>query len=144
MKVDLRAIAEAARHDPAQPLWDAAGDLGDYEVNTDILLIGTYIAPPMTMKGPAGEDVVFHRTDKGLMEDRFQGKVGLVLRTGGYSESFPQGYLRPEAGDWVMYRPSDAMEFFMRDRRKNNEGFSARLLDARVVFMIVSDPSLIY
>lgn len=142
MRLDLRSIAEAAAYDPAKPLWDAAGDLGDYVVNDGILLIATYIAPPKVMKNADGSDFIFHRTDKGMQEDRFQGKVGLVLKAGPYPDDFHG--LRPEAGDWVMYRPSDAMELFIRDRRTTNDGLSSRLLDARFVFMIVTDPSLIY
>lgn len=143
MKVDLRSIAEAARYDPAKPLWEAAGDLSDYKVNTDLLLVATYIAPPKVFKGPQGEDVVLHRTDRGMMEDRFQGKAALVLKNGGYSAGF-KGGLRPEPGDWVVFRPSDGIEIFIRDRRKTDEGLSVRLLDANWVFMTVSDPSLIY
>jgi len=143
LKLNLREIAEQAAFDPAKPLWDAAGDLKDYTVNSELLLVATYIAPPHVVEGPTGEKVIIHRTDQGMQEDRFQGKVGLVLKTGGYSDSFPY-IVRPEPGDWVVFRASEAMECFIRDRRTRNEGLSVRVLDARFVLMSVSDPSLIY
>lgn len=148
MKVDLRRLAEAAAFDPAKPLWEAAGDLSDYEVFHNLVLVATYIPPPKVMKGPNGEDIVFHSTDKHLAEERFQGKVGLVLKVGpvafkddsvakfGGTEIFP--------GNWVMYRPSDGTELFIRDRSKMNEGLSCRLIEDVFVRGRVADPALIY
>src|SRR5690242_694827 len=127
MKLSLREIAEQAAHDPAAPLWKAAGDLSDYKVNTDLLLVASYIAPPHTVKGPSGEDIIIHRTDKGMQEDRFQGKVGLVLKAGPYSADFAYE-IQAKPGDWVVFRNSDGMEMFIRDRRKSNEGLSVRIL----------------
>lgn len=148
MKVNLRALAEAAAHDPAQPLWDAAGDLSDYEVFHNLVLVATYVAPPHVVKGPSGEDVIIHRTDKGMQEDRFQGKVGLVLKIGPTAfqdDSVAKfGGVVVEPGDWVMYRPTDGTELFIRDRRKSNEGLSCRLIEDVFVRGRTSDPSLIY
>lgn len=148
MRVDLRSLAEAARHDPAQPLLDAAGDLSDYEVFHNLVLVATYIPPVKTFKGPNGEDIPFHLSDKSLAEDRFQGKVGLVLKVGPTAfqdDSVAKfGGIMAAPGDWVMYRPSDGTELFIRDRRKTNDGLSCRLIEDVFVRGRVSDPSLIY
>ena len=82
MKLNLRQLAEAAAHDPAKPLWEAAGDLSDYEVFHNLVLVATYIEPVKVFKGPNGEDIEFHSNDKAHEENRFQGKIGLVLKAG--------------------------------------------------------------
>ena len=148
MKVDLRRLAEAAAFDPAKPLWDAAGDLSDYEVFHNLVLVATYIAPPKVLKGPHGEDVILHRTDRNHEEDRFQGKIGLVLRVGPVAfldDSVAKfGGVTIKPGDWVVYRPSDGYELYIRDRTKSNEGLSCRLIEDTFIRGRVKDPSLIY
>lgn len=148
MRVNLRALAEQATHDPAKPLIDAAGDLSDYEVFHNLVLVATYVPPPKVFKGPDGEDIQFHTSDNTLAEDRFQGKVGLVLKIG--PTAFKDDSVAKFGGvdlmpfQWVMYRPSDGTELFIRDRRKSNEGLSCRLIEDVFVRGRVSDPSLIY
>ena len=147
MKVDLRRLAEAAAFDPAKPLWDAAGDLSDYEVFHNLVLVATYIAPPKVIQGPDGP-VVFHQTDRSHEEDRFQGKIGLVLKVGPLAfkddSAMKFGGVTIVPGQWVIYRPSDGHELFIRDRSKSNEGLSCRLIEDTFIRGRVSDPSLIY
>ena len=148
MRVNLRQLAEAAVNDPAEPLLAAAGDLSDYEVFHNLVLVATYIPPPKVMKGPNGEDVVFHEADNTQAENRFQGKVGLVLKCGPtafHDDGVAKfGGMSIKPGDWVIYRPSDGHEMFIRDRRKFNEGLSCRLIEDVFVRGRVNDPSLIY
>ena len=148
MRVDLRSLAAAAAHDPAQALLEAAGDLSDYEVFHNLVLVATYIPPNKTFKGPDGELIEFHRPDSALAEERFQGKAGLVLKVGPCAfqddGSVKFGGLSAVRGDWVLYRPSDGFELFIRDRRSSNEGLSCRLIEDVFVRGRVSDPSLIY
>lgn len=148
MKVSLRRLAEAAAHDPAKPLLEAAGNLEDYEVFHNLILIATYVPPPKTFKGPDGKDVPFYDTDKKLDEDRFQGKAHLVLKVG--PTAFVDdgvakfGGVKVKPGDWVVVRPSDGFEMFIRDRRKVNEGISVRLIEDVFIRGRVSDPALVY
>ena len=148
MRVNLRELADAASNNPADPLLDAAGDLSDYEVFHNLVLVATFIAPPLTMKGPTGEAVILHKPDNAISEDRFQGKTGLVLKVGPtafHDDSVAKfGGISIAPGDWVVYRPSDGHELFIRDRRKSNEGLSCRLIEDVFIRGRVSDPSLIY
>jgi hypothetical protein len=147
MRVNLREIAEAASYDPKQALLAAAGDLNDYEVCHNLVLVATYIAADRLMKGFESIGGLL-RPDRNMEEDRFQGKIGLVLKVGPLAfvddgrNTF--GGIKVKAGDWVMYRPSDGLELFIRDRRKNDEGLSTRLIEDVFIKMKVSDPSLIY
>ena len=112
------------------------------------MLVATYIEPVKVFKGPNGEDIEFHSTDKAHEENRFQGKIGLVLKAGPVAfvddgvAKFGGITIKP--GDWVIYRPSDGYELFIRDRTKTNEGLSCRLIEDTFVRGRVKDPSLIY
>ena len=148
MKVSLRQLAEAAAHDPAKPLMDAAGNLEDYEVFHNLVLIATYVPPAKVFKGPDGKDILFHQTDKALDEGRFQGKAHLVLKVG--PTAFKDdgvakfGGVTVKPGDWVVVRPSDGFEMYIRDRRKTNDGISVRLIEDVFIRGRVSDPALVY
>ncbi len=150
MRVDLRSIAQAAAFDPAKALWDRAGDLIEYEIFHNFVLVATYIPPVKQMKGPKGEVVEFHLSDKSLMEDRFQGKVGLVLKCGPLAfqddATVRFGGMSIEPGNWVLYRPSDGMEMFIKDHlsQSKNDGLACRLIEDSLIKVRVSDPALIY
>jgi len=140
MRTNLRELAQQASHNPAQALLDAAGDLSDYEVFHNLVLVATYSGTEKI-----GSIIV---PDKMLDENRFQGKVGLVLKVG--PTAFEDdtvakfGGVSVKPGDWVVYRPSDGFEMFIRDRRKTNDGLSCRLIEDVFIRGRVSDPSLIY
>lgn len=140
MRVNLREISAAAEHDPAKPLLDAVGDTSDYEVCHNQILVATYIAPEKV-----GSII---RPDAHISEDRYQGKVGLVLKVGPLAfvddSRTKYGGVTVKPGDWILYRNTDAWEIFVRDRRKINDGVSCRLIEDVFVKMKVSDPSLIY
>ncbi len=148
MKVNLRQLAEAAAYNPAEPLLAAAGNLDSYAPMHNFVLVATYVPPPKIMKGPNGEDIIFHESDRSHDENRFQGKVGLVLKLGPIAfkddNATKFGDVIPKPGDWVVYQPSQGFEHFIRDRTKFNEGLSCRLIQDVFVLEIVEDPSLIY
>ncbi len=149
MRANLRAIAETANHDPREALLRSAGPLTDYEVFHNLVLVATYIRPPLMMKDVHGKPVEFHYTDKTLAEDRFQGKIGLVLKVGptAFTDGGGKWYggVVVEPGDWVMYRPSDGIELFIKDHAgQTNDGLPCRLLSDDVILGRVTGPALIY
>jgi hypothetical protein len=149
MRANLRAIAEVANRNPKKALLDSAGALTDYEVFHNLVLVATYIEPPRMMKGPNGENIPFHMTDKSLLELRFQGKMGLVLKCGPLAfkdDSIAKfGGITIEPGDWVLYRPSDGIELFIKDHMGlANDGLACRLIEDSLIKGRVTDPSLIY
>ena len=147
MRINLREIAEAASYDPKAALMDRAGNLDNYEIGHNLVLVATYVAPDRIIKGFESIGGLV-RTDRDVDEDRFQGKVALVLKCG------PQAFLDigkvtfsgfdAKPGDWIIYRPSDAMEIFISNPNKDNEGISCRLIEDVFIKMKVSDPSLVY
>ena len=140
MRVNLREIARQSSASPERALMDAVGDLSDYEVFHNFVLVSTYIAPEKV-----GSIIM---PDRKIDEDRFQGKVGLVLKCGPLAfvddkvTRFGGVTIRP--GDWVVYRPSDGHELFIKDRRMVNDGVPVRLIEDTLIKGRVSDPSLIY
>lgn len=149
MRANLRDIAERANLDPRAALLESAGPLTDYEIFHNLVLVATYIPPPIKMKGAMGEDVEFHVPDATLAEERFQGKMGLVLKCGPLAfvdDNLARfGGVEVKVGDWVMFRPSDGIELFIKDHKgKRRDGLSCRLLEDTLIKGRVTDPSLIY
>ena len=142
MRVNLRAIAQAANADPKKALLDSAGPMVDYEVFHNLILVATYVPSEKTKGG-----IIL--ADRSLAENRFQGKMGLVLKCGPLAfkdDSVAKfGGVEVEVGDWVLYRPSDGIELFIKDHMGlANDGLACRLIEDSLIKGRVTDPSLIY
>ena len=148
----LSEIAEAIGKgkDARTVLIDALGkdNIDQFEPFHNLILIATYVTPPTKMKGPDGKLIDFYATDKKQQEDRFQGTAGLVLKIGPTAfkgktaDSFGGVTIKP--GDWIMYKPSDAQEFFFVDKKRPRDGASARLIEDTLILGRVADPASIY
>lgn len=136
----LRDIAIAASNDPKKALIDSLGDVSRFEPFHNLVLVATYVAPEKTKGG-------IIRPDRTLMEDRFQGKVGLVVRVGPQAfvddDRVRFGGTKISVGDWVMYRPADALELFFVNET-GREGTPCRLIEDVSIKGRISDPSLIF
>ena len=147
MRANLRAISEAAAHDPAKALRDAAGDLSEIEVFHNLVLAATYIAPARNITRNDGSKTQLILPDKSLAEDRFQGKAFLVLQVGPTAFQDASGITfggkSVKVGDWIIARPSDGFELFKGDAGAK-EGASVRLFEDIHIKGRVSDPTVIY
>jgi len=72
--------------DPKQKLIEDIGDISKVELFNNQILVAVYIRPQKTKSG-------IYLTDKTTDEDRYQSKVGLVLKKG------PTAFVDPE-GKW--------------------------------------------
>ena len=100
----MPAMVMAHEVDPKQEILDKLGDLSGVELFHNQVLVATYLRPSKTKSG-------IYLTDSTKQEDKYQGKVGLVLKLG------PKAFvsddktdfdgLKVEVGDWIFYRPSD-------------------------------------
>lgn len=150
MRLKLAEVASAAAHDPRQAVLDAlAGRHEGIEVFHNNILVGTYIAPNLMMKGPKGEPIEFHRTDRQHAEDRYQGKAFLVLKVGplAFIDDARNGVLfggkTVAPGDWIMARPSDGPEVAIADEG-GKAGTACRVFRDVNIIAKISDPDLIY
>jgi co-chaperonin GroES (HSP10) len=137
-RAKLREIA--AGEDPKEALLDALGDISGVEIFHDQVMVATYIEPEKT---PGG---VF-LPDRTLAENRFQGKLGLVLKKGplAFKDDPVNGVffgdVDIEIGQWVFFRPADGMELFSVDR---TGGVPCRIFRDRDIKGRVSDPTVLW
>ena len=100
----MPAMMMAHESDPKTEILSKVGNLEHVEVFHNQILVATYVRPHRTKSG-------IYLSDKTVDEDKYQGKVGLVLKMG------PQAFVsdektdfhgfKVEVGDWIFYRPSD-------------------------------------
>ncbi len=120
--------------DPKQALFDAVGDLTNYEVFHNQILVAVYVRPEKTSGG-------IIRPGSNVQEDEYQGKVGLVVKVGPTAfldtddESF-QGQ-NINIGDWVVFRVGDGWQLTIRDT-------ACRILTDRTIRMRIKTPGDIF
>lgn len=115
-------------------ILEAIGDISYLEIMHNQILVGIWMRPERTAGG-----IIL--TEKTVDEDKWQGKVGLVLKVG------PTAFVNDSAndfkgqslsvGDWVIYRTSDGFSIDVN-------GTHCRLLEDVHIKGRVNDPSIIY
>lgn len=90
--------------DPRDKILSEIGDLSTFEVFHNDVVVAVYLRPEKTKSG-------VYLTDKHRDEDRFQSKVGLVVKMGPDAFVDDTGTwfhgVKVRVGDWVWFRPSD-------------------------------------
>lgn len=118
----------------AEEIRASISDLSQFEVMHNHILVGIWMRPEKTAGG-------IFLTDKTLDEDKWQGKVGLVLKKGPMAfESEGSTDFHGQTvneGDWVIYRVSDGFSIDIN-------GTHCRLIEDVHIKGRVSDPSVIY
>lgn len=125
-------LSQAA--DPKQALLDAVGDLSNYDIFHNQILVATYVRPERTAGG-------IIRPGQNVDEDEYQGKVGLVVKVG------PSAFLDTDendfqgqsisVGDWVVYRTGDGWQLTIRDT-------ACRILTDRTIRLRIKNPGDIF
>jgi co-chaperonin GroES (HSP10) len=90
--------------DPRKKLMEEMGDLSKVEVFNNQILVAVYLRPEKTKSGLYMPDA--HRD-----EDKYQSKVGLVLKKGpmAFDDNTGQWFngVTINTNDWIVFRPSD-------------------------------------
>jgi co-chaperonin GroES (HSP10) len=138
----LQEIAEQSGSDPRGALLNAIGDsLDGINVFHNNVLIATYVRPEKTKSG------IILGGDKTRAEDRFQSKCGLVIQVGpiAFKDDAVNkfGGKTVDAGDWVLFRTSDAFEFFAVDDN-GRDGVSVRLIADTNIMGTTDDPEKVF
>jgi len=99
----IEQISQASN--PREAIIVAVGDLSGAKVAADLVLLGTYIRNEKTAGG-------IIRPTEVLKEDEYQGKVGLVLKTGpmayaDWEDDATRGQMA-QLHTWVVYAIKDA------------------------------------
>lgn len=139
MRAKLREIAELSRSNPRSAVLNSVGDYSIFRPLRYRVLVGCYVRPEKTAGG-----IIL--ADQTLQEDRFQGKVGLLLSVGplAFSDDEQWNGVKPKLYDWVVYNPSDAWEFFFVDPGSSTKATSCRLMDDVNIKGILEDPSRVW
>jgi len=120
--------------DPKDALMEQVGDLSGVNIFNMKVLVAVYIRPEKTKGG-------LFLSEKSRDEDRFQSKIGLVLKKGPTAfvdedEKWFSG-LAVKEGDWVVFRPSDGWGLTIN-------GTMCRMLDDMSIQGTVSHPDQIW
>jgi co-chaperonin GroES (HSP10) len=129
VKIDLERFG-AAKDIKAELIAATAKAVPRTRLLRNRVLVASFVASERTAGG-------IIRPQKTMDEDRFQGKVGLVLKMGPIAFKFdedPEGELAPAIHDWVLYRPADSHEIGL------GEGAPCRMIYDDLVQAIVENP----
>lgn len=134
-------------HDPKREILDKLGDLSNVEIAQNEVLLAIYMRPEKT---PGG--IIL--TDNNRKEDRYQGKVGLVVKIGSacrferYDDVSNVTYgLDIKLHDWVVVRTSDSWTLDVNTdpkALKYDEFVPCRLVYDDQIRLRVSNPQMIW
>lgn len=101
--------------DPREDLRDKIGDISSNDLFHNQVMVAVYIAPQKMASG-------LWRPETNQEEDRYQSKVGLILKTGPTAFQSGGGWEWPKdmaIGDWVYFRISDSWPCTVNGNRDN-------------------------
>ena len=120
--------------DPSKKLIEEVGDLSQIELFNNQILVGVYIRPQKTKSG-------LYLSEKTTEEDRFQSKVGLLLKLGPRAfEPNDEGWFSGETfnlHDWLVFRPADGWSITVK-------GVLCRILTDTQVKMRIPNPDEVW
>jgi co-chaperonin GroES (HSP10) len=120
--------------DPREALMKEVGDLSGVEIFNMQVLVAVYIRPEKTKSG-----IIL--SDKTRDEDRFQSKVGLIVKKGPSAFVDEDGKwfsgLDIKEGDWIVFRPSDGWNVTVN-------GTLCRMLDDMSIRGRISHPDQVW
>ncbi len=129
--------------DPVSELLERVGNIDNFEIFRNQVLVGVFIRPNVTAGG-------IHLTDATLDEDKYQGKVGLVLKMGPLAFVPEDDLDRRFDGmdikihDWVVFRTSETWQLKLNKRFYSDKGVDCRLIDDIYIRGRVQDPLMVY
>jgi co-chaperonin GroES (HSP10) len=125
--------------DPIADLLAKAGTLSEIEVPVNSVLVAIYKRPAQTKSGIIMPDQ--HRD-----EDKYQGKVGLVLKKGPLAFVDDDRYsfhgFAADRGEWVAYRVSDG--FPLGIMGLDGKAVDCRLIKDSDIKLKIDQPDIIY
>ena len=105
--------------DPRKTIHDEMGDISDVELFHNQVLAAIYVRPEKTKGG-------LYRTNSLRDEDKWQGKVGLIVKAGpdAFKDETGRWFngVNINVGDWIYFRPSDGWQLTIH-------GVLCRILD---------------
>lgn len=120
--------------DPRAEKLAEIGDISGFELFHNQVLCAVYLRPQKTKSG-------IYLTDSTLDEDKYQSKVGLVVKMGPSAFVDPEGKwfrdIKAEMNDWAVFRPSESWSVTVN-------GVLCRILDDINIRGRVAHPDQVY
>lgn len=120
--------------DPAEAIRKEMGDISDIEIFHNQVLVAIYIRPEKTKSG-------LYLSAQTRDEDKYQGKVGLIIKKGADAFVDDTGKwfkgVNLDVGNWIYFRPSDGWQITVH-------GQLCRILDDTDVRGRVPTPDCIW
>ena len=130
----MSKIVMMHEEDPKAHLLKEVGDVSDVEIFNMQVLVAVYIRPEKPKSG-----IIL--SDKTRDEDRFQSKVGLIVKKGPSAFVDEDGKwfsgLDIKEGDWIVFRPSDGWNVTVN-------GTLCRMLDDMSIRARISQPDQVW
>ena len=120
--------------DPAEAIWKQVGNLKDFEIFGNYVLVGIYERPEKTKSG-------LIITDGTRKEDEHQGKAALVLKKGPSAFVSDHNYdfkdQNVEIGDWIAIFISDGRKVVINKQL-------CRLVEDHHIRLKIKSPDTVY
>ena len=132
----MSALIVPTIRDPKEELWEKLGDIDDIEVFNNQVLVAVYIRPKTMQLG--GKEFIL--TDNTTAEDRYQSKIGMILKMGpgAFQDAKGVWFAGSEfrQGDLVVYRSSDGLAMELVNPK------SETLKDSKVLCRVLDDTAV--
>ena len=140
----ISKVVKYDTNDAKKDLLSLVGDLSKFEVFNNQVLVAVYVRPEKTKGG-------IFLPDKAKDEDKYQSKVGLILKVGPSAfvddaQNWFKGVTVQEH-DWIIFRPSDGWQVTLNTLQKSisrEDVVDCRIVGEASVRMRVTDPDFIY
>lgn len=143
----MPALVAVHRVDPREEIQNRVGNLDWLDLRNNQILVAVYIRPGEFKV--AGSDQSLWIPDKTRDEDRWQGKVGLVLKMG------PLAYVsdakttfhptdKLNVGDWVVYRASDGWQLTLTGDGSETGKQLCRMFVESDIRAVIPSPDMVW
>jgi len=125
--------------DPKADLLERLGDISEFEVLHNHVIVAVYMRPEKTKSGIILPDQ--HRA-----EYAYQSKCGIVIALGPNAFKDPSGSWQCgdiKIGDWVVFRPSDGWNIGLMGKGKTESVKCRRLADTSIE-AVVQNPDMVF
>lgn len=141
----MPALKAIHHKDPRLEIIKRVGDLSWFRLRTNQILVAIYIAPPERQY----RNMKLLVTDKTRDEDRYQGKIGLIIKMGPTAfVDDEQTHFLPEdkaaLHDWVVFRASDGWQLTLTGDGSEETKQPCRVFVESDIRAIVSDPDAVW
>jgi co-chaperonin GroES (HSP10) len=125
--------------DPAAEIYRSLGNISDVEVCSNQILVAVYIRPEKTAGGLILPDATRD-------EDKYQSKVGLIVKMGPDACLEWRDDAKFSVGDWIVFRVSDGWSLGIKNDAapSGSSGVICRMLSDDSIRMRISHPERVW